>query len=86
MEKSGYYNLVSADQLVTACPVGRLLKGEVLGSRRTNNLIMELVRTHNGGVGIDALQRCETGLMGRVGPRDRSSHIVSSTKQYIIHF
>ena len=51
-------------QLVTACPVGDLLKGEVMGSRCTNNLIMELVRTHKGGVGVDALQRCEPGVYG----------------------
>ena len=51
-------------QLVTACPVGMLLKGEVLGSRLTNNLIMELVRTHNRGVGVGALQRCEPGAHG----------------------
>ncbi|KAJ4890066.1 Uncharacterized protein Rs2_29814 [Raphanus sativus] len=54
-----------AGQLVTACPVGMLLKGEVGGSNLTNNLIMELVRTHNGGVGVGALQRCELGSMGR---------------------
>ncbi|KAF3504286.1 hypothetical protein F2Q69_00043889 [Brassica cretica] len=53
-----------ATQLVTACPVGMLLKGEVLGSRLTNNLIMELERTHNGGVGVGALQRCEPGAHG----------------------
>ena len=49
---------------MTACPVGVLLKGEVLGSRSTNNLIMELVRTHNRGVGVGALQRCEPGAHG----------------------
>ncbi|KAF3553859.1 hypothetical protein F2Q69_00014423 [Brassica cretica] len=36
---------------------GNVVKGEVLGSRLTNNLIMELERTHNGGVGVGALQR-----------------------------
>ncbi|KAF2584124.1 hypothetical protein F2Q70_00034400 [Brassica cretica] len=41
-----------------------LLKGEVLGSRLTNNLIMELERTHNGEVGVGALQRCEPGPHG----------------------
>ena len=41
-----------------------LLKGEVLGSRLTNNLIMELERTHNGGVGVGALQRCEPRAHG----------------------
>ncbi|KAF2570827.1 hypothetical protein F2Q70_00000767 [Brassica cretica] len=41
-----------------------LLKGEVMGSRLTNNLIMELERTHNGGVGVGALQRCEPGAHG----------------------
>ena len=50
--------------MVSACPVGMLLKGEVLGSRLTNNLIMELERTHNGGVGVGALQRCEPGAHG----------------------
>lgn len=42
---------------MTACPVGELLKREVLGSRdakRTNNLIMEPVRAHNEGVGVGA--------------------------------
>ncbi|KAH0932466.1 hypothetical protein HID58_009583 [Brassica napus] len=57
------------NQLVTACPVGMLLKGEVMGSRPTNNLIMELERTHNGGVGVGALQRCEPRVHGRVVPR-----------------
>ena len=56
-------------QLVTACPVGMLLKAEVLGSRPTNNLIMELEKTHNRGVGVGALQRCEPGAHGRVVPR-----------------
>ena len=41
-----------------------LLKGEVLGLRLTNNLIMELEKTYNGGVGIGALQRCEPGVHG----------------------
>ena len=41
-----------------------LLKGEVLGSRLTNNLIMELERTHNGGVEVGALQRYEPGAHG----------------------
>ena len=41
-----------------------LLKGEVLGSRLTNNLIMESERTHNGGVGVGAMQRCEPGDHG----------------------
>ena len=49
---------------MTACPVRILLKGEVLGSRLTNNLIMELEITHNGGVGVGALQRCEPGAHG----------------------
>ena len=49
---------------MTACPVRILLKGEVLGSRLTNNLIMELEKTHNGGVGVGALQRCEPGAHG----------------------
>ncbi|CAG7863107.1 unnamed protein product, partial [Brassica rapa] len=41
-----------------------LLKGEVMGSRLTNNLIIELDRTHNGGVGVGVLQRCEPGAHG----------------------
>ena len=49
---------------MTVCPVGMLLKGEVLGSRLTSNLIMELERIHNGGVGVGALQRCEPGAHG----------------------
>ena len=52
------------DQLVTACLVGMLLKGEVVGSRLTNNLIMELERIYNGGVGVGALQCCESGTHG----------------------
>lgn len=46
---------VNCQLLVTACHVGKLLKDEVLGSRHINNIIMELVRTHKEGVGIDAL-------------------------------
>ena len=53
-------------QLVTACHVRMLLKGEVLGLTLTNNLIIELERTHNGGVGVGALQRCEPGVHGAV--------------------
>ena len=49
---------------MTTCPVGMLLKGEVLGSRLTNNLIMESERTHNGGVVVGALQHCEPGAHG----------------------
>ncbi|KAF3540610.1 hypothetical protein F2Q69_00018890 [Brassica cretica] len=36
--------------------------GEILGSsnaKRTNNLIIESERTHNGGVGVGDLQSCE---------------------------
>ena len=54
---------------MTACPVEMLLKGEVLSSRPTNNLIMELVKTHNRRVGVGALQRCEPGAQ-----RAGSSH------------
>lgn len=50
---------MTTDQLVTSHPGGVLLKGEVLGSRLTNNLIMESERTHSGGVGVGALQGCE---------------------------
>ena len=56
-------------QLVTTHHGGVLLKSEVMGSRLTNNLIMELVRTHNRGVGVGALQRCESGAHGRVVTR-----------------
>ncbi|KAJ4866005.1 hypothetical protein Rs2_52478 [Raphanus sativus] len=45
---------------------GMLLKGEDLGSSLTNNLIMEIVRSHNRGVGVGALQRCEPGVHGQV--------------------
>ena len=51
---------------MTACPVGELLKGEVLGSKNVkhiNNLIMELERTHNGGVRVGTLQTCEHGVL-----------------------
>ena len=47
-----------------ACHVGILLKGEVLGSRFTNNLIMESEKTHNGKVRVGTLQRCEPGAHG----------------------
>ncbi|KAF3522087.1 hypothetical protein F2Q69_00050916 [Brassica cretica] len=64
-----------AVQLVTACPVGMLLKGEVLGSKLTSNLIMELKRTHNGGVGIGALQCCEPGTHGAGNSHGAGCHI-----------
>ncbi|KAL0884725.1 hypothetical protein Bca101_008706 [Brassica carinata] len=32
----------------------------------TNNLIMELMRTHNRVVGVDALQSCEPGSTGQI--------------------
>ncbi|KAF3529124.1 hypothetical protein DY000_02041742 [Brassica cretica] len=63
-EESVPFNVSRRNQLVTACPVGMLLKGEVLGLRLTNNLIMELERTHNGGVGVGALQCCEPEAHG----------------------
>ena len=47
---------------MTTRHVGVLLKGEILGSsnaKRTNNLIIESERTHNGGVGVGDLQSCE---------------------------
>lgn len=44
--------------------MGELLKGEVLGSRSTNNLIIELVRTYKRAVGVGALQCCESGVYG----------------------
>uniref|UniRef100_M4DHU4 Uncharacterized protein n=1 Tax=Brassica campestris TaxID=3711 RepID=M4DHU4_BRACM len=47
------------------------MEGEVLGSRLTNNLIMELERTHNRGVGVGALQRCEPGAQGAGSPTGR---------------
>ena len=46
-------------QLVTTNRGEVLLKGEVMGSRLTNNLIMESERTHNGGVGVGVLQGCD---------------------------
>ena len=46
-------------QLVTTNRGEVLLKGEVMGSRLTNNLIMESERTHNGEVWVSALQGCE---------------------------
>ena len=52
-----------------------LLKGEVLGSRLTNNLIMELERTHNEGVGVGALQRCEPGAHGAGSSHGADCHI-----------
>lgn len=51
-----------------------LLKGEVLGSRLTNNLIMELVRTHNRVVGVGALRRCEPGAHGTGSSHEASCH------------
>ena len=47
---------------MTTHPGGVLLKGVVLGSRnakRTNNLIIESERTHNGGIEVGALQGYE---------------------------
>ena len=41
------------------CVYEKFLKGEVLGLKLTNNLIMESERTHNRGVGVGALQGCE---------------------------
>ncbi|KAF3573939.1 hypothetical protein F2Q69_00061074 [Brassica cretica] len=32
-------------------------------TKRTNNLIMKSKRTHNGGVGVGALQGCEPGIL-----------------------
>ncbi|WZZ83691.1 hypothetical protein YC2023_104263 [Brassica napus] len=59
LQVTGFYN---------KAPQFRFLRrkntGEVMGSRLTNNLIMELERTHNGGVGFGALQRCEHGAHG----------------------
>ena len=52
-----------------------MLKGEVLSSRLTNNLIMESERTYNGGVGVGALQRCKTRVHGA-----DSSHEVGCNK------
>ncbi|KAJ4890422.1 Uncharacterized protein Rs2_30170 [Raphanus sativus] len=41
-------------------------QGEDLGSSLTNNLIMEIVRSHNRGIGVGALQRCKPGVHGQV--------------------
>ncbi|KAF3514061.1 hypothetical protein F2Q69_00002978 [Brassica cretica] len=60
---------MSLDQLVTPHPGGVLLKSEVLGlsnTKRTNNLIMESERTHNGRVGVGALHDCEPDSEGVV--------------------
>ena len=51
--------------LVTIRHMGVLLKGEILNSRnakRTNNLITESEKIHNGEVGVGALQDCEPGV------------------------
>ena len=50
---------------MTTHPGGVLLKGEDLGPSLTNNLIMESERTHNGEVGVGALQRCEPKFLVR---------------------
>lgn len=52
---------------MSSCLVGELLKGEVLGSKRINNLIVELVRTHKKEVEIDDLQSCEHEVYGTDG-------------------
>ena len=57
-----------------------LLKGEVLGSRLTNNLIMELMRTHNRGVGVGVLQRCEPGAHGAGSSHGAGCH------RTVLHF
>ena len=51
--------------LITTRHVGVLVKGEVLGlnnAKRTNNIIMESEKTHNGGVRVGVLQKCEPGV------------------------
>ena len=61
-----------------------LLKGEVLGSRLTNNLIMELERTHNGEVGVGALQRCEPGAHGAGSSHGAGCHKYEHMKDTFI--
>lgn len=46
---------IIAGKLVTTHSGGVLLKDEVMGSRLTNNLIMESEKTYNRGVGVGAL-------------------------------
>ena len=64
---------------MTTRPVRLLLKGEVLDSRnvnRTNNLIMESDRTHNGGVGVGVLQGCEPRAHGTGSSHWAGCHIL----------
>ena len=56
---------------MTACPVGMLLKGEVLGSRLTNNLIMELEKIHNRGLESVRCSAVSLGSKGQVVPTGR---------------
>ncbi|KAF2611849.1 hypothetical protein F2Q70_00012015 [Brassica cretica] len=51
-----YWLRIRVLQLVTTHRGEVLLKGEVMGSRLTNNLIMESERTHNEEVWVSALQ------------------------------
>ncbi|CAF1912772.1 unnamed protein product, partial [Brassica napus] len=55
-----------AVQLVTACLVGRLLKGEVGGSNLTNNLIMGQVVPIMEGLGSVRCSAVSLGPTGRV--------------------
>ncbi|CAF1860574.1 unnamed protein product [Brassica napus] len=56
-----------------------MLKSEVLGSRLTNNLIMELERTHNGGVGVVRCSTVNLEPTGQVVPTER---VVAFTKKH----
>ena len=71
---------------MTTHPGGVLLKGEVLGSSLTNNLIMELERIHNGGVGVGALQRCESETHGAGSSHGTGCHINLECLYYLFIF
>ncbi|KAF3509359.1 hypothetical protein F2Q69_00006996 [Brassica cretica] len=59
MEIAGHMDVYASGALYGDCG------GEVMGSRLTNNLIMESERTHNGEVWVSALQGCQ-GLIQRL--------------------
>lgn len=54
-----------ADQLETAYHVRKLLMGEVLDSNLTNNLIIELMRIHKGGLGSVPCRKVNHRFDGR---------------------
>ncbi|KAF3567987.1 hypothetical protein DY000_02016364 [Brassica cretica] len=73
----------TSDQLVTTHPGGVLLKGEVLGSRLTNNLTMKSERTHNGGVGVGALQGYEPDSEFGLGELAMSMSVAASVSVFL---